>query len=372
MKIAYLITRMDELGGAQIHVRDMSLWMKGQGHEVSVLTGSFGKVTDFLEEQGVKVYEIPDLERAIHPVKDWKAFSQIRDVLKKAKPDLLSCHSSKAGMLGRLAARAEKVKVIFTAHGWAFTDGVPTVQRNIYKVLEKVTGYFSDHIITVSEYDRDLALKNHIVSPDKITAIHNGMPERPAVLHAIKDGPTRLMMVARIGPQKDHETLLRALATLKDLSWTLDLVGGGDDTELRELVIDLGLDERVLFRGERHDVAELLEKEADLYLLISKWEGFPRSILEAMRSSLPVIASNVGGVSEAVVEGQTGYMVPPMNVEKLSYTLRLVIPDKALQNTLGQAGRARFDQNFAFKAMMAKTLAVYSSVDKTGTSASVN
>ena len=236
MKIAYLITRMDELGGAQIHVRDMSLWMKGQGHEVSVLTGSFGKVTDFLEEQGVKVYEIPDLERAIHPAKDWKAFSQIRDVLKKAKPDLLSCHSSKAGMLGRLAARAEKVKVIFTAHGWAFTDGVPTVQRNIYKVLEKVTGYFSDHIITVSEYDRDLALKNHIVNADKITAIHNGMPERPAVFHAIKDGPTRLMMVARIGPQKDHETLLRALATLKDLSWTLDLVGGGDDTELRELV----------------------------------------------------------------------------------------------------------------------------------------
>ena len=367
MKIAYLITRMDELGGAQVHVRDLALWMKGQGHEVAVLTGSLGKVTDFLSEQGVEIREIPELERAIHPKRDWQAFCHIRQVLKATKPDVLSCHSSKAGLLGRFAAKAAKVPVIFTAHGWAFTDGVPFIQRNIYKILEKIAGFFSDHIITVSEFDRDIALKAHIAAPPKITAIHNGMPARPPVFRSIKDGPTRLMMVARVGPQKDHETLLRAMKTLMDLSWTLDLIGGGDDTELRQLASDLHIEDRVLFRGERDDVAELMEKEADLYLLISKWEGFPRSILEAMRSGLPVIASNVGGVSEAIVEGKTGYMVKATSVDNLAHTLRLVIPDKKLQLELGLAARARFDENFAFIAMAQRTMAVYASVDKSGT-----
>jgi len=366
MKIAYLITRMDELGGAQIHVRDMAVWMKGQGHEVLVLTGSFGRTTDFLEEQGVKVYEIPDLERSIRPVKDWQAFNQIREILNAARPDLLSCHSSKAGLLGRFAAKAAKTKVIFTAHGWAFTDGVPNLQKRIYTALERIAGYFSDHIITVSEFDRDLALKHKIVPAHKITAIHNGMPVRPSVMRTLREGPTRLLMVARIGPQKDHETLLRALVTVKDLDWTLDLIGGGDDTELRGLITELNLDERVLLQGEKSDVPEIMARDADLYLLISRWEGFPRSILEAMRANLPVIASRVGGVEEAIEEGNTGYMVAAGDIDNLAYTLRLVIPDKELQITLGNTGRERFERNFSFSAMMGKTLSVYSSVDKSG------
>lgn len=372
MKIAYLLTRMDELGGEQIHVRDMSLWMKAQGHEVMVLTGSFGKITDFLGNQGIAIHEIPDLEHSIDPSKNWKAFTQIRNILERVRPDILSCHSAKAGWLGRFAARVTKVPVLFTAHGWSFTDRVPFVKRNIYKILEKIAGFFSDHIIAVSQHDYELALKAGITTPGKITMIHNGMPQQPEILRTIKDGPTRLIMVARIGPQKDHETLFRALVELKDLSWTLDIIGGGDDTELRDLAIDLNLDDRILFRGEQHDVAEILQKDADLYLLISKWEGFPRSILEAMRSSLPVIASNVGGVKEAVLKGQTGYLAPQGDIQQLSYILRLVIPDKALQIQLGQAGRQRYEQNFTFNAMALKTRAVYSSVDKTGIAPSVN
>lgn len=371
MKIAYLITRMDELGGAQVHVRDLSLWMKGQGHEVMVFAGSLGKVTDFLEEQGVEIYEVPDLERAIHPVKDWKAFLAIRKILKDHKPDVLSCHSSKAGLLGRLAAKAAGVSVIFTAHGWAFTDGVSSGSKKIYKALEKFAGNFSDHIITVSGFDYELGKKAKVVPLNKLTLIHNGMPERPPVTRKLKDGPVKLMMVARIGPQKDHETLLRALATLKDLSWTLDFIGGGDDTDLRALASELDIEERVLFRGELHEIAEAMEG-ANMYLLISNWEGFPRSILEAMRSGLPVIASDVGGVKESVIEAKTGYLVPAKDVKKLAYTLRLVIPDKKLQLALGQAGRESFERNFTFSAMAAKTFNVYRSVDKTANKSAAN
>jgi len=244
MKIAYLITRMDEFGGAQVHVRDLCLWMKGQSHEPLLLSGWPGKVSDFLEQNGVTYTEIEDLQRQIHPVKDLKAFLQIRRVLKEQKPDILTCHSSKAGILGRLAAWSLGIPVVFTAHGWAFTDGVPKTQRMIYKIIEKFCALFGNHIITVSNFDRELALKNHIAPEDKITAIWNGMPYVPLVSRAHDtSAPLKILMVARVGPQKDHARLLRALKACREQNWTLGFVGGGDDLELRHLAYELGLDE---------------------------------------------------------------------------------------------------------------------------------
>jgi glycosyltransferase involved in cell wall biosynthesis len=362
MKIAYLITRMDEYGGAQIHVRDLALWLKGQGNDPIVFSGWQGKVSDFLISQDIPCFEVPDLVRQIDPVKDVKAFFQIRALLKEHRPDVLSCHSSKAGLLGRLAAKSCGVPVVFTAHGWAFTEGVPIRQRLIYGLIEKFAGWFSDHIVTVSDYDRDLGLKSRIVPPQKITTVHNGMPDRPAPVRGARSEPPRLMMVARVGPQKDHERLLRVLWGLADLPWTLDLVGGGDDLELRQMAEKFGIADRVIFRGERDDVPDLMDGKADLYLLVSNWEGFPRSILEAMRSSLPVIASDVGGVREAVVDGETGLVVTPGEDAPLMNAVRRLLEDESLRLQMGAAGRKRFEENFTFLAMAGKTLEVYKKV----------
>jgi len=362
MKIAYLITRMDELGGAQVHVRDLSLWLKSQGHEPVVMSGFPGKVSDFLQHQEIEYVEIPDLQRAIHPVKDLKATFQLFRTLKKLRPDILSCHSSKAGLLGRLAAVLAGVPVVFTAHGWAFTEGVPKQERKLYELIEKFMAWFGDHIITVSEYDRALALKAKVGSPSKITAIHNGMPDRGAPARIEKLGPVRLMMVARVGPQKDHARLLRALWGCADLDWMLDFVGGGDDLDLRQLAQQLDIHDRVNFRGERDDVPDLMDKQADIYLLISNWEGLPRSILEAMRSGLPVIASNVGGVAEAVLDGETGIVVPPGQDQALMAAVRSLIQDRQKQLDMGRKGRAHFERNFSFTSMASRSFAVYESV----------
>ena len=364
MKIAYLITRMDELGGAQVHVRDLSMWLKGQGHEPMVMSGWPGKVSDFLESQEIKYVEIPDLERQINPLKDLKALFQLVKALRENKPDVLSCHSSKAGLLGRLAAALSGVPCIFTAHGWAFTEGIPAKERFVYTIIEKVAAWFSYHIITVSEYDRALALKNNVAPAAKITAIHNGMPERPAPARAANAGPVRLMMVARVGPQKDHARLLRALWGCMDLDWTLEFIGGGDDYDLRQMAIQLGMDARVIFKGERDDVPYMMDKQADVYLLISNWEGLPRSILEAMRSGLPVIASDVGGVKECVLNDQTGIVVPAGQDEPLLAALRRLIPDRDLQLGMGLQGRAHYDANFTFLAMARKTIAIYEKAAK--------
>lgn len=361
MKIAYLITRMDEYGGAQIHVRDLCLWLKGQGHQPVVLSGRPGRVSDFLESQDIEYHEIPDLARPIRPRDDWRALAQVRDALRAIKPDLLSCHSSKAGLIGRIAARMTKTPVIFTAHGWAFTDGVPTAPRMIYRVIERAAGFLSDHIITVSDYDRDLARRANIVPANRITAIHNGMPFLPALSRARHDSPMRLLMVARVGPQKDHALLIDALKDCRDLDWTLDFVGGGDDAALRAQVQAAGLATRIHFRGEREDIADRMQN-ADLYCLISKWEGFPRSILEAMRASLPVIATNVAGVPEAVNNGETGFTVPPGDRTALVTALRTLIADRARAEQMGQKGRLSFETRFTFAAMAGKTLSLYQTI----------
>ncbi len=363
MKIAYLITRMDEYGGAQVHIRDLTTWLKHKGHKPVVLSGWPGKVSDYIEHMGIIYKHIPDLVRPIRPVQDFKAFLQIRKTLKRIKPDIVSCHSSKAGLVGRLACASLRIPVIFTAHGWAFTDNVPQPHRTLYKIIEKLVGFFSAHIITVSEFDRVLALKHHIASTKKITAIHNGMPDMPYVEPQNQglDKAVRLIMVARFGVQKDHETLIRALGILKDLHWTLDLVGGGDNSKIVPLIDELGLDQKVRFLGEQEDIATCLS-HADVYCLISHWEGFPRSILEAMRAGLPVVASDVAGVKESVVEGETGYCIPHKNSDVLADKLKDLIESPETIKKMGHAGRKRFEEHFTFDKMANKTLTIYENI----------
>ena len=362
MKIAFCITRMDEYGGAQVHLRDLCLWLKGQGHEPVVISGLQGRVSDFLQLQGVDCIEISDLQRAIHPQKDFRAFIQIRDALKRIQPDIVACHSSKAGLVGRLAAKACGLPVTFTAHGWAFTVGVSPFARMIYWALEKIASYFTDQIITVSQYDRNLGIRYHIAHPRYITAIHNGMPLTPFVARDIKSNqPLNLLMVARVGAQKDHQRLLRVLWGCLDIDWTLNLVGGGDDMELRRMVDRMGFSDRVNFMGEREDVPDLMVA-ADVFLLISNWEGLPLSILEAMRAGLPVIASNVGGVSEAVSHQKTGWVVPAGQDEPLLNALQILLPDRLRLLEMGRCGRDRFEEKFTFQVMAQQTLAVYEAV----------
>lgn len=363
MKIVYLITRMDEYGGAQIHLRDLSMWLKGRGHKPIILSGWPGKVSDYIEHMDVLYKEVSDLGRPIHPIKDFKAFLQVRNHLKRLKPDIVSCHSSKAGMVGRLACASLGIPVVFTAHGWAFTDNVPQPHRTIYKAIEKVASWITSHVITVSEFDRDLALSNNIVSTKKITAVHNGMLEMPYAPPENQDltKNVRLIMVARFGAQKDHDTLLRALATLKDLNWTLDLIGGGDNSDAGALVDEFKLNEKVRFLGEREDIPTCLAN-SDVYCLISHWEGFPRSILEAMRAGLPVIATDVAGVTESVIDGKTGFCPPHKDVEALATKIKYLIENPKKITQMGDAGRKRFDAHFTFDKMANKTLGIYDDI----------
>jgi glycosyltransferase involved in cell wall biosynthesis len=191
------------------------------------------------------------------------------------------------------------------------------------------------------------------------------MPDIAPELRTTPEGsPVRLVMVARFETQKDHGTLLHALAGLRGRAWQLDLIGDGPDrAQIAALAQDLGIADRVHFLGARNDVAEHLAR-SQVFLLISRWEGFPRSILEAMRAGLPVVASDVGGVSESVAEFETGFLVPSGDVGALQSRLELLLEFPTLRRRLGRAGRARYEAQFTFDHMFERTASMYGELSR--------
>ena len=361
LRIVYLITRMDSLGGAQVHVRDMALAMRELGHQVIVLCNGEGDFTRQLVAAGIDCHEIPGLQRSLHPLSDFRAFLAIRCRLMVLRPDLLSLHSSKAGWLGRLAGAQLGIPTVFTAHGWSFSGGLPPLRGGLYLWLEKLLAPLTRQLICVSRADHQLGLTHRLALPDRISLIHNGVHDVSSDLRARPTlHPPRLVMVARFQEPKDHIGLFRALAALKTRDWSLELIGGGPLlAKMRTLAADLGLEQQLIFSGECTDVEVRLAK-AQIFILLSRREGFPRSILEAMRAGLPVIASNVGGICEALTHGGNGYLLPAEgDTESLLQFLLPLLDSPALREKMGEAGRVRFAREFSFPVMFQKTLDLY-------------
>lgn len=367
MRIAYLLTCADQVGGASIHVVSLAEALQDEGQRPIVLVGGHGPFTDLLQGKGIPFHSLPNLTRTISPLKDALAVKVIVDQLRELKPDLLSTHNSKAGVLGRVAGRLTQIPTLFTAHGWAFSEGVGR-KRWVYRQIERRVAPLTAAIVTVSEYDRGLALEAGIGPPDRIVCIHNGMPDvEPNCRGDPSREPPRLIMVARFAPQKDHETLLKALNGLRDRPWTLDLIGDGPTRQKIEAkVVSLGLADRVRILGYVDDVDRRLS-EAQAFILTSHWEGLPRSIIEAMRAGLPVVASNIAGIPEQVVDGVTGYLVPRGDDRMLRNRLENILQNPSLRGQLGAAGRRRYEHLFTFERMFDETTCTYNRVLRTST-----
>jgi glycosyltransferase involved in cell wall biosynthesis len=359
-RIVIVLTRSDTVAGVQVHVRDLAKALMTRGHAVTVLVGGNGSYIDDLKKNGVPFRLVPALVREMNPYLDARAAVQLRRHFKDLLPDLVSTHSSKAGWLGRFAARSLRLPVTFTAHGWAFTPGVAPMAAAFYRVAEGIAAPFTSRIITVSDHDRELALRKGVGRSAQIATIHYGIP---AISESLRGAPEReppgIIMVARFDRQKDHATLFRALANVRTRQWTLELVGDGPaESEMRQLAQQLGIADRVQFSGLRSDVADRLAR-AQIFALMSNYEGFPISILEGMRAGLPVIASNVAGVCESVQDGRTGLVIPPRDVAAATAGLEKLLSSSSLRKEMGIAGRKRFEENFTFDKMVASTIAVY-------------
>jgi glycosyltransferase involved in cell wall biosynthesis len=349
-----------------VHVRDLASALLAQGHQPLVLTGGSGPYAESLRARGIEAINVPSLGVPVRPLQDLRALKEIRARLRTFRPGVISTHSSKAGILGRVAGRTLGIPAIYTAHGWAFTPGIPPRQAMVYRWIERLAAPLATRIITVSEFDRRLALASGF-SVGRLVTVHNGMPDiDPALRGDPSRSPVRLVMVARFEPQKDHVTLFHALAGLMHEPWRLDLIGDGPlQSEAKALSQRLGLAERIQFWGQRNDVDVRLS-EAQVALLITNWEGFPRSILEAMRAGLPVIASAVGGTAESVRDGETGFTVPQADVEGLRRRLKQLLDNPELRATMGANARRLYERNFTLTHTVEKTLAIYKEIVRAG------
>lgn len=361
MRILMMITRGDDLGGAQTHVHDLAVSLAQAGHTVAVLAGVTGPLIDSLAAAGIETFACPELIRDIHPANDLRAVSRITRVIGQFQPDIVATHSSKAGLIGRLAARWAGVPSVFTAHGWAFSDGVPAPRRQVYRAIERMAASVSSRIICVSEYDRRIGIAAGIPA-DRQVMVHNGVPDVPVTCRSQPGGtgPVRVVMVGGFRAQKDQQTLIRTVHGLKHVH--LDLVGDGPTIDqARRLVNQLDLTKRVTFLGNRSDVPAVLS-QAHIFALSTNWEGFPLSILEAMRSGLPVVVTDVGGAGEAVSDGMTGFLVPRGDVAVMQDRLAMLVNQPNQRDAMGRAGRQRYESAFTLDHMVAGTLDVYRSV----------
>lgn len=338
--------------------------MRARGHDVRVFVGGEGIFVDELRRVGLDVSSLAKMRRSISPLHEWGAMHELVRVLAAWHPDLVCAHSAKAGILARLASRRLRLPCVFTAHGWAFAEGVPVVERQLYLYAERAMARFAKAIITVCDSDRRIGETVGIEPNGSMLTIYNGIPDVAASFRAahLTEEPANIVMTARFERQKDHETLLSALATLRDLPWRLDLIGDGPGrAPVERRAHSLGLSERVTFFGRRDDVPHILSR-ASIFVLASLWEGFPISILEAMRAGLPVVASNVGGVSEAVIDGETGWTVPAGQPAPLAESIRKLVIHAPTRRDMGRAGRVRFEKHFLFGRMAERTESVYREV----------
>lgn len=312
MKIMYGITR-SVWGGAQSHVFDLVNDQLARENEVVVVIGDRGDLYDRLQTlQSVKVHLLPAMQREISPLKDWVAVRQFRALIQQEKPDILHLHSSKAGAIGRLAARQTGCPVIFTAHGWAFTEGAKPAKALAYSVIERLLSPLADHIICVSQFDYQIAVKKGVIKPIKQQAsvIYNGVQDPKFERQAPnRDRPLKLLMIARFVYPKMQSQLIEWVSRLSDPSQVaVTFVGDGPNEAACKAQAAAANLTNITFAGFQTDVSTFLAQN-DVGVLATKYEGLPISIVESMAYKMPILATSVGGVKEQVQDGMTGRLV---------------------------------------------------------------
>lgn len=365
MKVFFVSARGDSFGGASLHVRDLSRRLMDDGHQVRIAVGGAPdmEVPQRFAEQDLDFVCIPAMGRSINPFRDGRAILRLRREMKKFAPDLVSTHASKGGALGRLACLGLKIPVLYTPHCWSFVDGFP--KAKFYRAAEKFLAPLASKVIAVSEDERSFGLAQGVGEAERTQCIHNGVIDQvaaPAGREPEDSEPVKLVMVGRFEEQKDQPLLLRALAALEQLPWQLTMVGDGPlKGDCEALARELSVADRVNFVGYSSAVEGHLAA-ADVFTLVSNWEGFPRSILEAMRAGLPVVVSDVGGCREAVIEGVSGRVVGKGAQDELETALREVLSDAGVRRRMGQAGRRLFEERFTFEHMYRNYQNLYQSL----------
>jgi glycosyltransferase involved in cell wall biosynthesis len=352
-----LLVTLAETGGAQTYVANLLPSLARQ-FDVTVAAHGSGPLRDRAHAAGVRFVQLEHVRRPVNPPRDLRALLELTALARRERPHIVHVNSAKAGALGRLAGWLARVPIrIYTVHGWAFTahGGASSA---LYRWAERVLRPLTTTTICVAESERRAGLDAGTCGEATTVVIHNGVELPSAGAVEPRPGPYRLVTVGRLQAPKDPLTLIRALAELGRPGEAVIAGDGPDRPAVEREVRRLGLESAVRLAGERDDVAELLA-EADLFVLSTRSEGLPLSILEAMAAGLPVVASDVGGVPELVVDRETGFLVPPGDPHALAAAIERLLDDPDLRGRFGAAGRARVSTHFDLASAQRAHLDLY-------------
>jgi len=357
--VLHIITKL-ELGGAQQNTLFTVEHLDRAAFSPALLSGPGGILNneaESLSNEGVHFAIVPHLRRAIRPWADLRAYHELRRAIRRLAPKVVHTHSSKAGVLGRLAAAAEKVPVIIhTIHGF----GIGAVRNRLVQKLllaaERRAAKVTTQFIPVSRENFDTGRAYGLLDEQNATVILEGAdlapfrnsPYKPELLDelGIPRGAPVVGMVACFKPQKDPLTFVEVARRVHEVHTSARFVMIGDGVlrpRIEERIAELGLEDVVILTGWRKDVPELF-RLMRVSVLTSLWEGLPRVIPQSLASGVPVVVTDAGGSAEAVREGETGFVVPQKDAAGMAEKIILLLNDKELADSMGRAGPASVER----------------------------
>lgn len=347
-RLLILIT-LAEVGGAQTYVANLLPGLVEEW-DVTVAASGPGPLRAVVEGAGAIYVALEHVRRPIAPAEDLRGLVELVRLCRRVRPHIVHANSSKAGILGRIAARIAGVPSrVFTVHGWAFA-AYPGRTGTLYLWAERLLRPLTTRTICVAENERRLGFAARTCTPERTSVIHNAVDVAATAVATPDTAAPRLVSVGRLKYPKDFRTLVEAIALLGGRELLLEIVGEGPDRdELQALIDRLGLGSRVVLGGQRDDVPALLARSS-AFVLSSVSEGLPISVIEAMAAGLPVVASDVGGVGELVADGETGFLIPPGDAQALADALAELLDEPLLRRDLGAAGRRRAEALFDLHA----------------------
>ena len=366
---------LSEVGGCQKVVYDIITNLPDTEYEITLVTSPSGELLDWIKDFNVqrsckiKVIELKSLKRDISIWNDIKTLFDLLRILYKGRYDIAHFHSSKMGILGRVAAKLARVsQIYYTVHGWGLHALGSGMKFKIFSMLEKMAGTFTTKVVCVSMHDLHEGLLNGWIRKEKACVIHNGIALNTGVKYDLKrellipEETPVIAAVERLSEPKDPLFTIRVAEYVKRAGKSFKLLIIGDGVmrkDCQELIESLKLKEQVLLMGTCNNVREMLQS-VDISLLFSKWEGLPISIIEAMFAGKPVIASNVGGIPELIIHGQSGYLIDGSNITQAAEYIIRLLNDDLLREKLGSEGKRIALEKFTLDEMVRKYRILYS------------
>ena len=387
-RVIHIITRLDKGGSAETTLLTVSL-MNHEKYDVFLAYGlslesnmsimekeAVALDMSLAEAKGVRLFPLPSLVRRLSFINDLLAFISIYRLIKRIKPHIVHTHTSKAGVLGRLAAYLARVPIIIhTPHGHIFHSYYGPIMTNIFIFTENILSFTTDKIIALTNRERDEHLEEGISSIEKYVIIHSGVMldrlmnmsvdiEAGKKKYGIPQDCNVIGVVGRLVPIKGHKYLVSAAKKIVREFHNTIFVFVGDgylNARLERQAESIGVRKNIIFTGWRKDAAEILGL-FDILVLPSLNEGMGKVLIEGMALGKPIVASNIGGIMDLVKNGENGILVPPRDFDALENAILQLIKNKNLAETLGENGKTKVYPEFDASVMVKEIDDLYESL----------